>query len=697
MHSKFPVPDATLDLPDADTSGDGPASAPALDTAKLSAGEVKTLHRWFWLRLASGMGAIRDSVAVESHVRDAVIAEAILSADSVAGLTWEALVAELASHATELAPVTSAIIERLRARLAPVATPMELSQVACDILILGTAMGRDQALDRLGKAFTLDGPDDIVGRVAEAIDASEEAVAEALHPMNPLKSRGLVSSRGLVTGIGQAIEPLRAVRHHLYGIRPLDEALVHPFCRPLKVEVDPDVDLTHLSDAAHVLQAFLRTGPSVRVLLHGKPGIGISEFIREVVRRLGWQGYFADLRFISENQFLNDRELGAEGAYAVLRRRPGSVVILDHATQILRSSERDFRNYLDLLEVPTIWVAESLALIDDDIMSRFDHVLEIEAPPRATRIAMLRRSLGPLGVSDALLERIATAEDFVPGEAVRLARSVPVLISQGIAPDAALDALGIKRPRKTQPPEATKARRGLPYRPEWIRANANLSRLADGLARTGSGTLLFSGPPGTGKTEFARYLATRLGRPLLIRGAAELNQQFIGQTEKAMAQAFAEARQQGSILLIDEVDSFLRSRESAVRTWEVSQVNEMLTQLDRFEGIAIFTTNALASLDSAVMRRVDRKVEFDFIAAEHRWEVFAAAAAVLEVPVPAEEGALGRRVRSLTSLAVGDVAVVLRGERLERTFADAEGLYRALTLEIDRRCGVRAPIGFVAV
>jgi hypothetical protein len=97
------------------------------------------------------------------------------------------------------------------------------------------------------------------------------------------------------------------------------------------------------------------------------------------------------------------------------------------------------------------------------------------------------------------------------------------------------------------------------------------------------------------------------------------------------------------------------------------------------------------------MRRVDRKVEFDFIAAEHRWEVFAAAAAVLEVPVPAEEGALGRRVRSLTSLAVGDVAVVLRGERLERTFADAEGLYRALTLEIDRRCGVRAPIGFVAV
>ena len=164
-----------------------------------------------------------------------------------------------------------------------------------------------------------------------------------------------------------------------------------------------------------------------------------------------------------------------------------------------------------------------------------------------------------------------------------------------------------------------------------------------------------------------------------------------------MARAFDEARRDGSILLIDEVDSFLQSRESAVRTWEISQVNEMLTQLDRFEGIAIFTTNALDSLDSAVMRRIDRKIEFDYIAPQYRWEVFVAAAAVLEVPVQGDDGLLGRRVRSLSGLALGDVAVVLRGERLERTISDAEGLCRALSTEIGRRLGTRSPVGFVAL
>lgn len=692
----LPAPAATSAI-EAEDRHDG-FLPPADGAVRLSNSEIHTLHRWFWLRLASGPGAIRDWNTVDPHVRSAVVAHGLMDEVQVAALTWDALFNELGARAAAEARVAKRIVSRLRRRLASVAAPVELDATACDILILGTAMQRERALQQLGAVFTLDEPDDVIARVAEAIDASEEAVAEALHPAAPLKFWGLLKSPYLITGIAKAIEPQRAIRHHLYGVRPLDESLIHRFCMPLDVTPDPSVDLAHLADAAHVVQAFLRTRASARVLLHGRPGIGTSEFIKEVVRRLGWQAYIADLRNVSEGQLLNDKELGADAAYAALRGRPGSIVVLDHATRILRSSERDFRAHLDLCAVPTVWVAESLDLIDEDIVSRFDHILELEAPPRATRIAMLRRMLGPLGVSDGMVELVAGAETFTPADAVRLERSVPVLAEQGIAPDAALEVLGVRRARKVAMPIPEPVRRpGLPYRMEWIRANADLSRLATGLARTGAGTLLFSGPPGTGKTEFARHLAAKLGWPLLIRGAADINQPYIGQTEKAMAQAFEEARRDRSVLLIDEVDSFLRSRESAVRSWEIAQVNEMLTQLDRFEGIAIFTTNALASLDPAVMRRIDRKIEFDYIAAEHRCEVFTAAAAVLGLPALEIAGPSVDRIRKLSGLALGDVAVVLRGERLEPTITNSEGLYRALAIETDRRLGRRNPVGFVDV
>jgi len=679
------------------TTGSPPCAAAALERFqdRLSRAQEHTLHRWFWLRLASGAGAVRDQPTVESHVRAAVVAHGWMTEESLAALSWHELLERLAAQAGREARVVRRIIARLRTRFMTSSLPVELGATACDILILGTAMSRERKLQELGTLFVLDGMEDVVARVAEAIDANEMDVADALHPAAPLKFWGLLRCPALVAGVGQAIEPVRTIRHHLYGRLPLDEALLRPFLKQLEVTRHESVDLTHLTLASQVAQAFLNSGPSARVLLHGKPGVGTSEFIRDVIRRLEWRGYTTDLRAISETQLLNDRDLGAEAAYSVLRRRPHSVIVFDHATHILRSSLRDLRNYMDLIGVPTVWVSENLELIDADLLSRFDQIFEIQAPPRAASTAILRRALEGLGVSESRLEAVAAADDFVPATATRLARALPVLINHGMAPDAALDALRhLPVSRSGKPRPGPQARRSLPYRMPWIRASADLERLITGLTQVSAGTLLFSGPPGTGKTEFARHLAARLGRTLLIRSAADLNGHLVGETEKAIARAFGEAQRDGSILLIDEVDSFLRSRESAVRTWEVSQVNEMLTQLDRFEGIAILTTNAPESLDAAVVRRIDRKVEFNHLAKAYRWEVFTAAAEVLAVPIVDPVTELRGRVESLSELALGDVAVVIRGERLEPCISCAGDLCNALRVEIRRRLKTQSPIGF---
>jgi SpoVK/Ycf46/Vps4 family AAA+-type ATPase len=64
------------------------------------------------------------------------------------------------------------------------------------------------------------------------------------------------------------------------------------------------------------------------------------------------------------------------------------------------------------------------------------------------------------------------------------------------------------------------------------------------------------------------------------------------------------------VLLLDEADSFLRSRRLAERNYEVTEVNEMLQGMERFAGVFICTTNLFEDLDEAALRRFTFKIRF---------------------------------------------------------------------------------------
>lgn len=97
---------------------------------------------------------------------------------------------------------------------------------------------------------------------------------------------------------------------------------------------------------------------------------------------------------------------------------------------------------------------------------------------------------------------------------------------------------------------------------------------------------------------------------------------FVGQTEKNIARAFAEAKEENAVLIFDEVDSFLADRNSANRNWEITQVNEMLVQMENFDGIFIATTNLMDNLDRASLRRFDLKLEFGFLEYNQAFKLF---------------------------------------------------------------------------
>lgn len=92
---------------------------------------------------------------------------------------------------------------------------------------------------------------------------------------------------------------------------------------------------------------------------------------------------------------------------------------------------------------------------------------------------------------------------------------------------------------------------------------------------------------------------------------------WVGGTEQNIANAFREAAREKAVLLIDDVDGFLLDRRTASHSWEITGVNEMLTQMETFDGVFIASTNLVDNLDQATLRRFDLKAKLDFLQADH--------------------------------------------------------------------------------
>ncbi len=201
------------------------------------------------------------------------------------------------------------------------------------------------------------------------------------------------------------------------------------------------------------------------------------------------------------------------------------------------------------------------------------------------------------------------------------------------------------------------------------------SAIVRALARRGHGSLCFYGPPVTGKSAFAEILAEALDRELVARQAPDLVSKWVGETEQNLDKLFREGDPERSVLLLDEVDSFLAERREARHSWERTQVNEMLQQMERFPGIFI----AASGIDQAALRRFDFKLHFRALNGAQRRALFAREALEDEAaPVPE---LLARHLEALTGLRPGDFANVCRQRTLLEEDLTPEQFLRRLAAE----------------
>ena len=179
----------------------------------------------------------------------------------------------------------------------------------------------------------------------------------------------------------------------------------------------------------------------------------------------------------------------------------------------------------------------------------------------------------------------------------------------------------------------------------------------------------------------------------MVKRVSDLVSPYLGMTEQNLAAAFEQAQREDAVLLLDEVDSFLQDRRKARHSWEVTAVNEMLTQMESYRGLFIASTNLILDLDQASLRRFDLKVHFGYLATAQAQALFAAHLKALALKDPQNSAAT--RLRGEACLTPGDFAAVARRGRF-KPFASANELAGALLAECQlKSTGQQRPIGFM--
>lgn len=609
----------------------------------------------------------------------------------------------------------------LEENLARLAALVQLSAADCRLLgcacLLQALRLFEDAADTLGPLT----PAKAIGVLAALLDLPEVAVKRALAPRGVLAHSGLLSLR-------RAGQGTLSTRLELFSAS-FAEAMLAPDTEPLsllrgavassapaRLALD---DYPHLGLSRTLLRTYLESAlchhsPGANVLLYGPPGTGKTELCRTLAAALDCEllevsaadedgdpiggeprlrAWRAAQRFLArrralilfdeiEDVFTSQTEGDVTGLFALHSPNPG------------RHRKGWLHRALETNPVPTFWVTNAVGEMDAALIRRFDLVLELPVPPRQVRDSIARASVGALVGAETLAALAASA---VLAPAV-LTRAAAVLrqVQQQAGVDSArlpqdsalLDLVNQTLRAQGHPtiPEPMLGHNslGLPscYDPDLVHADGDLRAMALGIARAGSARLCLAGPPGTGKTAYARWLAEQLGRPLQLWRASDLLARWLGASERLVARAFREAQVDGAVLLIDEIDGLLQDRRGAAQAWEVTLVNELLTQMEGFSGVFVATTNRLEGLDPAALRRFDLKLQFRALRPEQAWALLGSHCAALGLGVP-EEG-LRQGLRALVSLTPGDFATVARRHRLQ-PLRSAQDFVAALRTE----CGFK--------
>jgi transitional endoplasmic reticulum ATPase len=507
--------------------------------------------------------------------------------------------------------------------------------------------------------------------------------------MSPIRIRGALNSGGKLRTSGM-ISGSESKAYRRYSV---DESIVEHLldesssCGHERLFKEQSLRGIHSIDSFDlkdeqllICRSLLGRKEGCHLLLHGRAGRGKTSLAKSLIKDAGKQAFIIPS---DSSEKSKGRTLALTAARGALDKK-NSVIIVDEADNILNTDysfifsgegkdKAWINQFLDEKRGHFIWITNKVDRIPESTLRRFDSNIELPRLQMEQKIRIWSKLTKKNKVRHLTSEHfrsLANKYDITPAMIQSTLNVVaPISRARNATPSYVIELIEheIKTAKRiisvTQKQGACITKK---YSTEFLNTSIPIrnieSLLRDFVSRRRSWSevhgirLLFEGVPGTGKTELAKRLANELEMPLIIKRASDILGCYVGETEKNIAMAFAEAESSDSILFLDEFDSFLRSRESADRSWEVTQVNELLTQMENFSGIFLASTNFVKNLDPACIRRFTFKIQFGYLTESAREKLYHSH--FLRNPLGPITSAELLRLRSIPKLALGDFKTV---------------------------------------
>ena len=508
--------------------------------------------------------------------------------------------------------------------------------------------------------------------MADLLKQPKNQILSALKKGSKLDAYGLIDRDYRPDSVHDYLDWGETLDFDEFVTQPLNENVLLKSCTEVaqvpSLQLD---DFAHIAGMKEMMLTYLQQAlkhhqKGVNLLIYGVPGTGKTEFAGLLAQALGISAYNITYMDSDGDVVKAEQRLNYSRLAQTLLNGKQALLIFDEIEDVFNGSlmERSVaqknkawtNQLLENNNVPMIWLSNSVSGIDPAFLRRFDLILEMPDLPLKNKSALITQ-LTKGKLSPAYVQHFAKVRSLTPAILSRTIRVAKELNTSNFAETLLMmfnQTLKSQNKPKIEPLVLGKA----DYNLDYVACNDNIHRISEGLKQSKKGRICCYGPPGTGKTAWAAWLAEQLDMPLLLKQGSDLLNPYVGGTEQNIAQAFEQAKADNALLLLDEVDTFLFSRDGAERSWERSQVNEMLTQIERFEGLMVVSTNLIEVLDSAALRRFDLKLKFDYLTLKQRLDFAKQQAEILGLPSLSEEDLT--QIEALNLLTPGDFAAVAR-------------------------------------